>query len=136
MWFAAAVNPDRRARWRTPARRRRAPAARHHPQVATARRTRRRARNARPTPARAPDTTPGTTCDLAPARRTPTPGLSQVQMLRIERDISARTTRARRTAPGWPRGHLCLNLVSSPGSGKTSLLVRTLQLLAGACPRR
>jgi Ni2+-binding GTPase involved in maturation of urease and hydrogenase len=28
---------------------------------------------------------------------------------------------------------LALNLVSSPGSGKTSLLVRTIQLLAGRC---
>ena len=64
------------------------------------------------------------------------PGMSQAEMLRIERDILgkndrlAMANRARLAA----RGILALNLVSSPGSGKTSLLVRTLQTLGGRVP--
>ena len=55
-------------------------------------------------------------------------GLDQHRIVRIERDILsknaafARANRARLTA----RGIFTLNLVSSPGSGKTSLLVRTI----------
>ncbi|RTL85631.1 MAG: hydrogenase accessory protein HypB [Hyphomicrobiales bacterium] len=56
------------------------------------------------------------------------PGLSQDRIIRIERDILskndalARENRSRLAA----RGVLALNLVSSPGSGKTSLLVRAI----------
>ena len=64
------------------------------------------------------------------------PGLSQTQMVRIERDILgkndalAAANRKRLAA----RGIFALNLVSSPGSGKTSLLVSTLERLAGRVP--
>jgi hydrogenase nickel incorporation protein HypB len=60
------------------------------------------------------------------------PGLSQDRIVRIERDILdknagfARANRARLA----DRGIFALNLVSSPGSGKTSLLVRTIEALA------
>ncbi|HRP98786.1 MAG TPA: GTP-binding protein, partial [Rhodocyclaceae bacterium] len=64
------------------------------------------------------------------------PGLTQSQMVRIERDIlgkndaiAAANRRALRA-----RGIFALNLVSSPGSGKTSLLVRTIGELAGRVP--
>jgi hydrogenase nickel incorporation protein HypB len=56
------------------------------------------------------------------------PGLDQDRIVRIERDILsknaafARANRARLVE----RGVFTLNLVSSPGSGKTSLLVRTI----------
>ena len=61
----------------------------------------------------------------------------QSRLVRIEQDILAknngyaRANRARFEA----QGVLALNLVSSPGSGKTSLLVETLQRLEGAFPR-
>ena len=60
------------------------------------------------------------------------PGLSQERIVRIERDILAKNdafadaNRARLEA----RGIFALNLVSSPGAGKTSLLVRTIEALA------
>ncbi len=64
------------------------------------------------------------------------PGLSQAQMLRIERDILGKNdaiAAANRRALE-ARGIFALNLVSSPGSGKTSLLVRTIRELAGRVP--
>jgi hydrogenase nickel incorporation protein HypB len=60
------------------------------------------------------------------------PGLSQERIVRIERDILgknaafARANRARLAG----RGIFALNLVSSPGAGKTSLLVRSIAALA------
>jgi hydrogenase nickel incorporation protein HypB len=64
------------------------------------------------------------------------PGMSQGEMLRIERDILGKNDRlaAANRATLAAHGILALNLVSSPGSGKTSLLVRTLQMLAGRIP--
>jgi len=64
------------------------------------------------------------------------PGLSQAQMLRIERDILGKNDARAAENRAWlaARGIFALNLVSSPGSGKTSLLVRTLQLLGGRVP--
>ena len=64
------------------------------------------------------------------------PGLSQAQMLRIERDILGKNDARATENRAWlaARGIFALNLVSSPGSGKTSLLVRTLQLLGGRVP--
>jgi hydrogenase nickel incorporation protein HypB len=61
------------------------------------------------------------------------PGQSQSRLLRIEQDILARNDaiaagNRRRLAAARV---LALNLVSSPGAGKTSLLVATLQRLAG-----
>ncbi|WP_068806865.1 hydrogenase nickel incorporation protein HypB [Thauera phenolivorans] len=63
--------------------------------------------------------------DAAPSRR-----------VRIEQDLLARNDAAaasnrRRLAAA---GVFALNLVSSPGSGKTSLLVRTIERLAGRLP--
>jgi len=57
------------------------------------------------------------------------PGLSQGRMIQIEQDILAKNDEYARANRDYfaGRGILCLNLVSSPGSGKTSLLVRTLQ---------
>ena len=64
------------------------------------------------------------------------PGMSQGEMLRIERDILGKNDAlaARNRAHLAARGILALNLVSSPGSGKTSLLVSTLHKLAGRIP--
>ncbi len=61
------------------------------------------------------------------------PGISQSRMVQIEQDILGKNNEyanANRMLFA-NRGILTLNLVSSPGSGKTSLLVRTLQDLAG-----
>ncbi|MDJ0611844.1 MAG: hydrogenase nickel incorporation protein HypB [Kiloniellales bacterium] len=61
------------------------------------------------------------------------PGLSQARMVQIEQDILAKNDgyAARNRDFLEARGILALNLVSSPGSGKTSLLVRTIQDLEG-----
>ena len=59
------------------------------------------------------------------------PGLSQARMVQIEQDILAKNNdhaRANR-ALFDERGIFALNLVSGPGAGKTSLLVRTIELL-------
>lgn len=62
----------------------------------------------------------------------PTP----TRMLEIERDLLAKNDAlaAANRAAFAARGIFALNLVSSPGSGKTSLLVRMLQALAGRIP--
>ena len=64
------------------------------------------------------------------------PGLSQAQMVKIERDILGKNDARAAENRAWlaERGIFALNLVSSPGSGKTSLLMRTLQLLGGRVP--
>lgn len=57
------------------------------------------------------------------------PGMSQSRMVQIEQDILSKNNEyanANRMLFA-NKGILTLNLVSSPGSGKTSLLVRTLQ---------
>jgi hydrogenase nickel incorporation protein HypB len=64
------------------------------------------------------------------------PGLSQARMVQIEQAILAKNDayaaeNRRLFAEG---GILALNLVSSPGSGKTSLLTRTLADLKGEFP--
>jgi hydrogenase nickel incorporation protein HypB len=64
------------------------------------------------------------------------PGLSQSRMVRIEQDILGKNAayaganRARFNEAGI----LALNLVSSPGSGKTSLLVATIEQLKAEFP--
>jgi hydrogenase nickel incorporation protein HypB len=64
------------------------------------------------------------------------PGLSQARTIRIERDILSKNAafaganRARLLADGV----FALNFVSSPGSGKTSLLVRTINDLKDRWP--
>ncbi|MQP67833.1 hydrogenase nickel incorporation protein HypB [Niveispirillum sp. SYP-B3756] len=64
------------------------------------------------------------------------PGLSQARMIEIEQNIMAKNdgyaARNRQRLQGT--GTLALNLVSSPGSGKTSLLVATIRALAGRLP--
>jgi hydrogenase nickel incorporation protein HypB len=56
------------------------------------------------------------------------PGLSQSRMVQIEQDILSKNDRYAAGNRRYFTGHgiLALNLVSSPGSGKTSLLTRTL----------
>jgi hydrogenase nickel incorporation protein HypB len=64
------------------------------------------------------------------------PGMSQARTIRIERDLLskndalAHTNRIRLRSAGT----LALNFVSSPGSGKTSLLVRTIDDLRDRWP--
>jgi hydrogenase nickel incorporation protein HypB len=61
------------------------------------------------------------------------PGLSQERMVQIEQDILSKNDRyaqANRQRFG-ERGIFAVNLVSSPGSGKTSLLVKTIAALRG-----
>lgn len=59
------------------------------------------------------------------------PGMSQARMVQIEQDILAKNDAyaAANRAAFDERGIFALNLVSSPGSGKTALLVRTIELL-------
>ena len=101
---------------------------------------------ARPAPARPASMPPGAVPDTVPGHHhldfgsgpahAHAPGLSQAQMLRIERDILGKNDAlaARNRATLAAHGILALNLVSSPGSGKTSLLVSTLEKLAGRIP--
>ncbi len=65
-------------------------------------------------------------------------GLSQERIIRIERDILAKNNdyAARNRARFAQTRIFTLNLVSSPGSGKTSLLVRTIEELRGRFPIR
>jgi hydrogenase nickel incorporation protein HypB len=60
------------------------------------------------------------------------PGLSEERIVSIERDILGKNNAlaAANRAFLAERGVFALNLVSSPGSGKTSLLVRTITALA------
>lgn len=64
------------------------------------------------------------------------PGLSEGQMLSIERDILGANDALAAVNRQWlaARRILAVNLMSSPGAGKTALLVRTLRELAGRMP--
>ncbi|CCG39674.1 Hydrogenase nickel incorporation protein hypB [Magnetospirillum molischianum DSM 120] len=64
------------------------------------------------------------------------PGLSQERIVRIERDILSKNDShaAANRARLAELGVFALNLVSSPGSGKTALLVRVLSDLVGKVP--
>jgi len=57
-------------------------------------------------------------------------------MVQIEQDILSKNDRYAAANRGWlaTRGVLALNLVSSPGAGKTSLLTRTLEDLREEIP--
>lgn len=59
------------------------------------------------------------------------PGLSQERMVRIEQDILGRNNAYAAGNRKWlaERGIFAVNLVSSPGSGKTSLLVKSIEML-------
>ena len=64
------------------------------------------------------------------------PGLSQARMVKIERDILSKNDSYAEENRGYFAAHgiFALNLVSSPGSGKTSLLVKTIEALHGELP--
>ena len=59
------------------------------------------------------------------------PGLSQARMVQIEEDILGKNNRYAAANRRWfsQRKTLALNLVSSPGAGKTSLLTRTIDAM-------
>ena len=61
------------------------------------------------------------------------PGLSQSRMVQIERDILSKNNEYANSNRRFFNDHgiLALNLVSSPGSGKTSLLTRSIEGLKG-----
>ena len=60
------------------------------------------------------------------------PGMSQSRMVQIETDIMGKNNEYAAANRRWLSEHgiLALNLVSSPGAGKTSLLTRTIQDLS------
>jgi hydrogenase nickel incorporation protein HypB len=60
-------------------------------------------------------------------------GVSARHVVQVEEDILAQNNDYAERNRRWlvDRGIFALNLVSSPGSGKTSLLVRTINMLAG-----
>ncbi len=62
------------------------------------------------------------------AAHTHAPGMNQARMVQIEQDILSKNNQYANANRSWftQNGVLALNLVSSPGSGKTSLLTRTL----------
>lgn len=64
------------------------------------------------------------------------PGMTQARMVQIERDILSKNNdyAAQNRTLFEERGILALNLVSSPGSGKTSLLVRSIIELKQSIP--
>ncbi len=64
------------------------------------------------------------------------PGMSQSRMVQIEQDILGKNNQYAQAnrARFAQQGMLTLNLVSSPGSGKTSLLTRTLEALKNEMP--
>jgi hydrogenase nickel incorporation protein HypB len=64
------------------------------------------------------------------------PGMSPARLVQIERDILEKNDShaARNRSRLARQGVFALNLVSSPGSGKTSLLVTTIRRLAGRLP--
>ena len=64
------------------------------------------------------------------------PGLSQSRMVQIEQNILSKNDEYAAANRRWfaERSILTLNLVSSPGSGKTSLLTRTIDDLKGEMP--
>jgi hydrogenase nickel incorporation protein HypB len=70
------------------------------------------------------------------AARTSAPGMSQTRLVQIEREILAKNGDYAQSVRQIlsPAGVLALNLISSPGAGKTSLLVETLARLKGECP--
>ena len=64
------------------------------------------------------------------------PGMSQTRMVKIERDILAKNNQYADENRRYlaERGIFALNLVSSPGSGKTALLVKTIEMLRDRLP--
>jgi len=68
-----------------------------------------------------------------PAHAKPSPASTARRLVELERDVLAHNARLAERNRGWlaGRGVLALNLMSSPGAGKTSLLERTIRDLAG-----
>ncbi len=64
------------------------------------------------------------------------PGMSQTRMVQIEQDILSKNNEYALANRQWfaEHGIFALNLVSSPGSGKTALLVKSIELLKNAVP--
>ena len=64
------------------------------------------------------------------------PGISQERMVRIEQDILAKNNAYATDNRRWLAEHgvFAVNLVSSPGSGKTTLVVRTIEALRAELP--
>lgn len=64
------------------------------------------------------------------------PGISQARMVKIERDILSKNDSyaAENRRYLAEHGIFALNLVSSPGSGKTALLVKSINALNGSLP--
>ncbi|MBI3480988.1 MAG: hydrogenase nickel incorporation protein HypB [Nitrosomonadales bacterium] len=64
------------------------------------------------------------------------PGLSQARMVKIERDILSKNDSYAQENRRYLAGHgiFALNLVSSPGSGKTTVLVKSILALNGIMP--
>ena len=64
------------------------------------------------------------------------PGFSQERLVEIERGILSRNDADAAANRRWlsERGVLALNLMSSPGGGKTTLLVETIKALRGSLP--
>lgn len=64
------------------------------------------------------------------------PGMSQARMVKIERDILDKNNEYATENRQYfaKRGIFALNLVSSPGSGKTSLLIKTIEKLRNKFP--
>ena len=64
------------------------------------------------------------------------PGMSQSRMVQIEQDILGKNNQYANANRNYftARGILTLNLLSSPGSGKTSILTRTLEQLKDEFP--
>lgn len=67
---------------------------------------------------------------------TSVPGMSQSRLIQLETDILGKNNAyaAANRELFAKKGMFVLNLVSSPGSGKTSLLVRTLEMLKDELP--
>ena len=70
------------------------------------------------------------------AQHTHAAGLEPDRMVRVERDILAKNNSYAAANRSWlaTRGVLALNLVSSPGSGKTTVLTRTVAALKNDMP--
>jgi len=72
------------------------------------------------------------------AARVSVPGLSQVRTIQLEADVLGANDRVAQANRAHFAAHrvAAFNLVSSPGSGKTSLLVKTIQRLREIQPER
>ena len=64
------------------------------------------------------------------------PAMDQTKMIKIERDILVKNNQyaAKNRHYFMKHGIFVLNMVSSPGSGKTSLLIKTIQMLCDKLP--